>query len=324
MGELPRATTFVCLKNTNLLPAPGRMLEGGQIDSIEASFSSYGKISEDDNTENDNVLENESIGVDYNEPFLLVMVDDPPIGTRFYITTFAAPHMEGINVCFGKVLAGRSVIRKVEKLSGTHPEAVIVDCGEYSQDSPLPRKGDGTGDDYEDEIYDDVRVNMEIPSTVFKAVKSIKDIGTGLFKLGDMATAHKKYGKAIRYLKEYFPDDLNDDDLEQLVSLKFSVYLNASLTAYKLENGPDAVRYATEALDLETGTNLQRAKAHYRLGLGYLLCNDEEKALVEFDEALTLLPGDAAIIKSRGDAIRKKQERRAKEKAGLSRMLFSK
>jgi peptidyl-prolyl isomerase D len=265
--------------------------------------------------------------VSHAEPFQLTMVNDPSElnGIKFCITTAPMPHLDGINVCFGYVIAGRSVIRNIENLklnSKNCPlmKVVIVNCGQFPEKEPLPSNDDGTGDDWEDYIFDDVRIDMDVPSQVFEAVESIKNIATRLLKQGDKVLGHKKYEKALTYLKDYLPDDLDDADLDHLVKLKFSIYLNTALTACQNEDGKEAIRCATEALSLDTGTDQLKAKAHYRMGLGYLLQKDEERAIEELDNALKLLPGDKAIVTAKKDAMNRREERRNREKQMLSRM----
>lgn len=263
----------------------------------------------------------------HDRPFLLSMQNSKNNKTNreFSITTGPVPQFDEINICFGSVIAGKSFIRTIENVDTDeegYPSAKITvkDCGIFSDDQALPTNDDGTGDDWEDSIMDDERINMEVPSDVFKAVESLKDIATKLFKEKRIDLAHKKYEKALCYLGDYMPYDLDDGDLAHLIQLKFSIFLNTSLTSYLVGNGKEAIRCANEALSLETGTDQLKAKAYYRIGLGYLLQKDEQSALDNFDTALRLLPGDSAIIASRKDAIRRRQERKKKEKHAFSRI----
>ncbi|ANB11285.1 peptidylprolyl isomerase CPR6 [Sugiyamaella lignohabitans] len=272
-------------------------------------------------------FEDEAFPVKHTEPFLLSMANAGPNtnGSQFFVTTVPTPHLDGKHVVFGKLLAGKSVIRKVEntkKDSGDRPvqDVVITDCGELSPEDELPTFNDGTGDDYEDSLKDEGRVDENVPETVFTAVKNIKEIGTKLFKSGDIKGAYNKYSKAANYLKDYFPDDLSEEDLKTLSDIKISVYLNVALTALK-ENLPrEAIEASSEVLSLEDKVgDKEKAKALYRRGNGELLLKNEEGAVKDLNEALKYAPDDAAITALIAKAKKAAQDRRNKEKAALSK-----
>ena len=76
-------------------------------------------------------------------------------GSQFFITTVPTPHLDGKHVVFGKVIAGRSVVRLIEdsetKSDKPTETIVIQDCGELSEDAMIEekRKADEFGDAYE-------------------------------------------------------------------------------------------------------------------------------------------------------------------------------
>lgn len=271
-------------------------------------------------------FDDEAFELKHTEPFLLSMANAGPNtnGSQFFITTVPTPHLDNKHVVFGKVLAGRSVVRAIENTptdSGDKPndEVVITDCGEFPLDAPLPRIDDGTGDTYEASIKDEPSIDINDPASVLKAITEIKEIGTKLFKEGKLELAYEKYRKAERYLKDYFPDDLSEEDLSKLSALKISVYLNVALTALKQNLAQPTISAANDALLVETINDSQKAKALARRASAYLLSKDEESAIAGFTEALKYAPGDAGIQQPLARAKQSQAERRKKEKAALSK-----
>lgn len=267
----------------------------------------------------------ENLTLKHDEPFLLSMANAGPNtnGSQFFITTVPTPHLDGKHVVFGRLLAGKSVVRAVESTktdSGDRPlvEVKISDCGAF--DGPLPEKVDPTGDGYEESIKDEDKVDMKDPQSVFKAVTEIKDIGTREFKAGHVDIAHSKYKKASNYLRDYFPDDLSDDDLKHLVEIKVSVWLNLSLTSIKTNDPKMAIEAADNVLTMheEVGAK-ERAKALYRKGNGHLLEKDEDQAIAELQKALVLAPGDAAIIQLMNKARAQAKQRVEKQRNAMKK-----
>lgn len=72
------------------------------------------------------------------------------------LTTVPTPHLDGKHCVFGKVIAGRSVVRIIENSpvkSGDAPtEDIIIEaCGELKEgEDDGVAKGDNAGDNYED------------------------------------------------------------------------------------------------------------------------------------------------------------------------------
>jgi len=105
------------------------MCQGGDIDGVGGE-SIYGARFEDEN-----------FGSKHSEPFLLSMANAGPNtnGSQFFITTTKTPHLDGKHVVFGRVVAGKQVVTKMENVptdSTDRPtvDVTIVDCGELSSE----------------------------------------------------------------------------------------------------------------------------------------------------------------------------------------------
>lgn len=272
-------------------------------------------------------FQDEAFAMKHDVPFLLSMANAGPNtnGSQFFITTVPTPHLDNKHVVFGRVIAGKAIVRAIERTetsAGDKPlkEAVITDSGELAPEDPLPTKlDDGTGDLYEDVLKDESTVDVNQPTSVFKAVQNIKDIGTKLFKTGDYAKALSKYSKASGYMQDFFPDTLNDADLQIDIDLKVSLYLNIALAALKLNKNQQAIHAAQEALNVGNVGDKEKAKALYRMGTAYVNLKDESTAVEKFNKALELAPNDAAILQGIQKAKTQQIDRKNKEKAAFSK-----
>lgn len=292
------------------------MIQGGDFEKSNGTggYSIYGEKFDDENFE-----------LKHDQPFLLSMANAGPNtnGSQFFITTVKTPHLDGKHVVFGKVIAGKSVIRQIERTPTAESdrplqECKIVNCGVLEEGDPLTLD-DGTGDKYEDVMAHEQSVDVNKPETVFAAVEAIKNIGTDCFKKGDLKLALRKYAKAQSYMDEYQPDDLTDEDVATYWKLQISCYLNMALMALKLKNSQETIKYATEALECEQLDDKSKAKALFRRGNGHQLGHNEEDAVLDFEEANKLQPGDIGISKALNDARSALKARKNKEKAAYSK-----
>lgn len=272
-------------------------------------------------------FEDENFKLTHDKPFLLSMANagKDTNGSQFFITTVPTAHLDGKHVVFGQVIEGKGVVRKLERCEkGSEDKPVqdwvIADCGELPSDYTPQPKDDGTGDIYEETIADDNTIDTNKPETVFKAVTTLKDIGTAQLKQGNLEKSLEKYTKAINFLEEYFPDDLPEQDIATLTGLKQSCYLNASLVGLKLNRGKVAVQNAEKALEeIDKDDIKAKAKAYYRKGMGLLSLRDEDGAKESLEQALKLAPEDGGIIKGLNDVKASIKARHQKEKKAMAK-----
>ena len=275
-------------------------------------------------------FEDEKFEVKHDKPFLLSMANAGPNtnGSQFFVTTVPTPHLDGKHVVFGRLISGKGVIRSVERTetaTGDKPvqDCIITDCGQLPDDyvpEPSVPVDDGTGDIYETVLVDNDNINLDNYEEVIGAIATIKDIGSRLFKAGDLSKALAKYNKAESYLKDYFPDDLSGDQIDELNKLKASVFLNIALVSLKLEKYSEVLRSATQALDCDGIDDKSKAKALYRRGSALLKLKNEEDSLRDFEQALKLSPGDAAILRGIDSVKKSEKQRKEREKKAFSKM----
>ncbi|KAL8745496.1 MAG: hypothetical protein Q9190_002377 [Brigantiaea leucoxantha] len=300
----------------------GFMIQGGDFTAGNGTGgeSIYGEKFEDENFDRK-----------HSKPLLLSMANAGPgtNGSQFFITTVPTPHLDGKHVVFGEVLDGKGIVRKIENLKTSNdkpsPSATITACGQLSNDeasAPSKKVPDSTGDPYED-FPEDQSGEINGSETV-KIANELKDFGNKAFKGGDFNLALDKYQKGLRYLNEY-PEAKDEDPGElsgQLTTIRFTLHSNSALLQNKLKSFEAAEKSASLALELGKIPNSDRAKAYYRRGLASLGLKDNEQAVNDFETALKLAPGDAAIAKELS-AVKKKLTEQAKKEKAAYKKFFS-
>merc|ERR1711915_11708 len=122
---------------------PGFMVQGGDVDRLKgtSSRSIYGG----------RYFPDENFTLMHDQEGLLSMANKGPNtnGSQFFITTAPAPHLDGVHVVFGQVIAGKKVVKEIEELqvdkkSRPLQDARIVKCGEL-----IPKKKQAESSDDE-------------------------------------------------------------------------------------------------------------------------------------------------------------------------------
>ena len=295
------------------------MIQGGDFTAFNGTGgeSIYGEKFPDENFE-----------LKHDRPFLLSMANSGPgtNGSQFFVTTVPTPHLDGKHVVFGEVINGKSIVRKIENMQTNsdkpNVDVTVVDCGEYKgeeYENANKRIQDSTGDPYEDFPEDFQGEELNAP-LAFKIASDLKGFGNAAFKKGELALGLEKYQKGLRYLNE-FPEPAEGDPKElgeQLKALRFALHSNSSLLAGKLSQFRDAQNWATYALKAATeakAKDADKAKVLYRRAIAFIGQREEDEALKDLKEALTLVPGDAAITNEINKVNKAVKDREAKDKA---------
>ena len=257
-------------------------------------------------------FEDENFERKHDQKFLLSMANAGPgtNGSQFFITTALTSHLDGKHVVFGRVIAGKGIVRAIENLEKGSDDkpllpVVIEDCGELGHDESLTT-GDEKGGDAQDK-YEDYPEDMEQQEGVDHVAigQELKSIANNAFKSGDLKSALDKYQKALRYCAEASNDEDNAEKKESINSLKISLYSNSALIQSKLQQFNEAVSSASKALDIEGIADADRAKALYRRGVAYSSLKRWELASTDLNTAAKLAPSDPAIVQQQ--ALVKKQ-----------------
>ncbi|AAS52007.1 ADR087Cp [Eremothecium gossypii ATCC 10895] len=301
---------------------------------IKGFMCQFGDFTNGDGTGGESIygekFEDENFARKHDRPFLLSMANAGPNtnGSQCFITCAPTPHLDGKHVVFGEVIQGKRVVRAIERqeTAADRPLAdVRIDaCGILPASYEVPADAEATpadeyGDDYEETLADDAKVDLADPRSVIRAVEAVKAIGTAQLQAARFDVAVQKYAKAAGFLQEYFPDDLPDADVAALEQLKVAVHLNLALAALKAGNHQRVLSAASEVLH-GAADDKAKAKALYRRGLAYHHLKDPEMALTDLELAATYQPGDAGIAQAIVNARALKQKLREQQKKALSKM----
>lgn len=156
----------------------GFMLQGGDFTKHDGTggMSIYGeKFADEDLT-----------AAKHDRPFLLSMANAGPNtnGSQFFITTVPTPHLDGKHVVFGRVIAGKDVVRRIEATpTGANDRPVqavnIAAAGQLTEEDRKTNWGieaDPTGDQY-DEFPADYEGADNIEENVSRAGGTSHQIG---------------------------------------------------------------------------------------------------------------------------------------------------
>jgi len=109
------------------------------------------------------------------------------------------PHLDGKHVVFGRVLKGKSLVRKIEDSQTDSRDAPVVpviisDCGALAPgESGIDAETEDPQDPYED--YPDLWEEEKKPDLLLEIATKLKDLGTEAFKAQNYERAIEKYQK---------------------------------------------------------------------------------------------------------------------------------
>jgi peptidyl-prolyl isomerase D len=143
-----------------------------------------------------------------------------------------------------------------------------------------------------------------------------KESGNESFRDGDILEAQRSYLRAYRTVDRAARTSA---EKEETKPLRLSLSLNLAACGLKeteshRADGKFVVKWATRALNIDASHD----KALYRRGLGHLLLDDDEAAVVDLSTAHRLAPDDKLVAKALAKARQAGSSRRKQAKRMFS------
>lgn len=210
--------------------------------------------------------------------------------SQFFITCSPAQHLNGRHVVFGVVVAGMSVVRRVEEvetLEGDVPAApvLISECGIVEEGNGFGIPPSPDGDSFEDYPKDSSPALSN--EALLAAALSLKGIGNALFGKALWKDAITKYAKAVRYC-----DAVGDPDaIAEVSRCRVACLSNTAQCHMNLCDYAEAIAVTTRVLSMSPN----HAKCLFRRGTSYAQQKDYDKALNDLRAAQAVDPNDGNI-----------------------------
>ena len=154
------------------------------------------------------------------------------------------------------------------------------------------------------------------PDDLLLQAMSHKEDGNAHFKSGDYTAATRSYRRGTNALKNLNTNNTGDDQVKQLL---ITLQTNLSMVCYKQQKHKMSRDVATKAIEIES-TNV---KALYRRAVAHRAMGDVDSAKDDLRTAFKTDPNNVAVKKELLSIKKVLEDRKAKEKARLSKA-FSK
>jgi len=163
---------------------------------------------------------------------------------------------------------------------------------------------------------DDTKNDDTSPEIKLMQALAHKEEGNAQFKEGDYTAATRSYRRGTNALKNLNANNTGDDQVKQLL---ITLQTNLSMVCYKQEKHKMSRDVATKAIEIES-TNV---KALYRRAVAHRAMGDVDSAKDDLRLAYKTDPNNIAVKKELKSIKKILEDRKAKEKARLSKA-FSK
>ena len=147
-----------------------------------------------------------------------------------------------------------------------------------------------------------------------RKVELNKTEGNELVKDGNYGEGLKRYSNALNHCTKFF--DLGPEQMEELKTVRLSLYNNSAMCANKLEDWSITIEHCKKALELDA-TNV---KAHFRQATAYEKIKQYDSARADLEVAKAVAPDDKNVIKSLTRVAKLKEKELAKEKKMYGKM----
>ena len=204
----------------------------------------------------------------------------------------------------------------------SHEGADEVEGSRSANSSDTEATSDGAGDDIDAEDGggegdDAPTTNVATsPDDLLLQAMSHKEDGNAHFKSGDYTAATRSYRRGTNALKNLNTNNTGDDQVKQLL---ITLQTNLSMVCFKQQKHKMSRDVATKAIEIES-TNV---KALYRRAVAHRAMGDVDSAKDDLRTAFKTDPNNVAVKKELISIKKVLEDRKAKEKARLSKA-FSK